>query len=196
MCAWSAGSTGVEHERLGRASLITPGHGDRSGPAVVISWTSDPEATQRCKGDPAHAKRKVDVEGWCRSCHYARRRHRRTLGRLAAVRRGFGLTPADLDALRGAQRGADGKLRCRCGRVIGRSKEPAVDHDHDCLLCGGKGCRRCVRGLLCSPCNVFLGYVGDRPEALIALAWHVVALPAQDVLRNLDRMSQRETDSR
>jgi hypothetical protein len=162
----------------------------------VISWTSDPEVTRPCKdagADRNHLKRKVDADGWCRNCHYARRRHRRSLGRLGAVRRRFGLSPADLEALRGAQRGADGKLRCRCGRVIGRSKEPAVDHDHGCPYCSGKGCRKCVRGFLCSPCNVVLGYVGDRPEALIALAWHVVSMPAQEVLRRLDKLSRDET---
>ncbi len=158
--------------------------------AVVISWTSDPDAVGPCKlagGDRNHAKRKVDSSGYCRTCHYGRRRRTRTLRRLSAVRAGFGLGPADLEALRRAQRGSDGKIHCRCGRVIGRTKEPAIDHWHGCPWCGGKGCRRCVRGLLCSPCNVFLGYVGDRPEALINLAWHVTTMPAQTVLRELDK---------
>lgn len=160
--------------------------------AVVTSWTSDPGTTGPCKlaaGDRLHVKRLVDSDGYCRSCHYARRKRRRTQRRLSAVRVGFGLSEADLIALRGAQRRGDGKIHCRCGRVIGRTKEPAIDHWHGCPWCGGKGCRRCVRGLLCSPCNVFLGYVGDRPEALITLAWHVTTMPAQAVLEALDKLS-------
>lgn len=167
--------------------------GQASGSAV------DPVVTgpKVCKGageDANHAKRKVGEDGWCHTCHYARKRRRRTQGRLSAVRRGYGLTEADLKALRGAQRSKrDGKVHCRCGRVIGVTKEPAVDHWHGCPWCGGKGCRRCVRGLLCQPCNVFIGYIGDRPEALIELAIHIVTMPAQDVLTALDRAATMDT---
>lgn len=59
----------------------------------------------------------------------------------------------------------------RC--AICRSPEPrgkgwAIDHDHKC--CPGKGacCGECVRGILCSPCNLALGLMGDDTEALRA----------------------------
>lgn len=161
---------------------------------MSTSWTSVPDPAV-CKGgakaEPPHlAQRKVDDAGWCRDCHYARKRRRRAQGRRSAVRRGYGLTDADLVALRGAQRGKDGKVHCRCGRVVGVTKEPNVDHWHGCPHCSGKGCRRCVRGLLCGPCNTFLGYIGDDPAALYALAWHVVARPAQWVLTTVPTMDE------
>lgn len=48
-----------------------------------------------------------------------------------------------------------------------------VDHDHAC--CDGlvKACGNCVRGLLCSPCNVALGAAQDNPDRLEALANYV-----------------------
>lgn len=32
-----------------------------------------------------------------------------------------------------------------------------VDHDHNCCPSSAKGCRRCIRGLLCPSCNKVLG---------------------------------------
>lgn len=42
-----------------------------------------------------------------------------------------------------------------------------VDHDHDHCP-AGKGCKDCVRSLLCSPCNQGLGYFKDDPRLLTA----------------------------
>lgn len=42
----------------------------------------------------------------------------------------------------------------------------SVDHDHSCCP-GIKTCGNCVRGLLCSSCNSFLGRVSDSAEPLI-----------------------------
>ncbi len=43
----------------------------------------------------------------------------------------------------------------------------AVDHDHSC--CPGRyTCGKCIRGLLCWPCNSFLGRVGDDLTQAIA----------------------------
>ena len=40
-----------------------------------------------------------------------------------------------------------------------------VDHDHSCCP-GKKSCGKCVRGLLCGPCNVLLGMSKERQELL------------------------------
>jgi hypothetical protein len=42
----------------------------------------------------------------------------------------------------------------------------AVDHNHDCCP-GTKTCGNCIRGLLCSSCNSFLGRVSDNAKPLI-----------------------------
>lgn len=41
-----------------------------------------------------------------------------------------------------------------------------VDHDHGCCS-GNASCGTCVRGLLCTPCNLLLGAAKDNPEVLL-----------------------------
>lgn len=140
----------------------------------------------RNAGDNApHRKRPEHKDGLCWSCWNDRRKRRRHQGRVSSVRRTFGWDEHELGALRDAQRGPDGRVRCPCGRAIDRKKEPAMDHSHR-LEAAGVPIRYTVRALLCQPCNVFIGRLGDRPEALIALAKVLVEFPAQDVLRKLD----------
>lgn len=63
------------------------------------------------------------------------------------------------------------KNRCACCG----SKKPGghgrwhVDHDHRCCKTKNKSCRKCVRALLCSRCNIVLGYVKDSIKILRAL---------------------------
>lgn len=40
-----------------------------------------------------------------------------------------------------------------------------MDHDHDCCK---RGCKGCVRGILCRSCNFVLGFAKDSREILIA----------------------------
>jgi hypothetical protein len=42
-----------------------------------------------------------------------------------------------------------------------------VDHDHRCCS-GTKSCGECVRGLLCSSCNMAIGYLQDDPAVIQA----------------------------
>jgi hypothetical protein len=151
--------------------------------------------TVECKaaaGDPNHAKRPIHGAeaddpcdcGYCHSCHYARKRHRRRQGRLGTVRRQFGLSEADLEALRASQRG-----RCAiCLRRVGVVKAGAVDHDHAI-----GNVREAVRGLLCSTCNRWLGHVRDDPGAGLRAAAYLIDPPAQKVLTTLDRLGQDES---
>lgn len=44
-----------------------------------------------------------------------------------------------------------------------------IDHDHSCCS-GVYGCKKCFRGVLCSPCNMVLGILKDDRGALLRAA--------------------------
>lgn len=94
---------------------------------------------------------------------YHNERYSRT-GWAAKVRR-YGLT---LDRFEGMLR-AQGGVCALCDQAPANGARLVVDHDHSCCpslpACGG-----CVRGLLCSNCNVGLGMFGDNPERLLRAA--------------------------
>lgn len=46
-------------------------------------------------------------------------------------------------------------------------KKLHVDHDHLCCS-GNESCGKCVRGLLCSKCNMGVGYFNDSIELLMS----------------------------
>lgn len=56
---------------------------------------------------------------------------------------------------------------CAICRAPFDGSTPCVDHDHACCP-SGSSCGRCVRGLLCSPCNKGLGNFADDPDRLMA----------------------------
>lgn len=92
---------------------------------------------------------------YCRACQRAYSRKR--------VIERHGLTIKEY-----AQMLARQDYRCyACGYTSDESLH--IDHDHSCCP-GPYGCRRCVRGLLCSHCNRILGLAGDRPDTLLKLA--------------------------
>lgn len=100
------------------------------------------------------------------------------------IERKYGITEAEYRALYAAQGG-----RCYiCRTATGRGRLLAVDHDH---RCGAghppeRGCRRCVRGLLCSgsqsanTCNRLIGIYGF--DALVRAIEYLRDPPARAVL--------------
>lgn len=86
--------------------------------------------------------------GWC-EYHYAPYRR-------------YKLTPDAYAALLESQGG-----RCAiCGTASSLEAGMHVDHDHGCCPSRKKSCGKCVRGLLCSACNLMLGYAKDDPDVL------------------------------
>ena len=74
-------------------------------------------------------------------------------------RRAHGLTADERDALIAAQHGL-------CA-ICRRPAQPLeIDHDH--RHCPGRyGCRQCVRGALCGPCNRGLGLLEANLERVV-----------------------------
>lgn len=81
---------------------------------------------------------------------------------LAQVRdRRYGLAHGQFETMLSDQNG-----RCAiCRTAFGGGLTAQVDHDHTCCP-GQKSCGRCVRALLCSPCNRAIGLFGDDPARL------------------------------
>ena len=98
----------------------------------------------------------------CATCHRERRKGLAEARRLAYVLKQYNLSPEQYEALRAPlRRNSKGQYICP---LCDRNQARCVDHDHDC--CSGKvSCGRCVRGLICSPCNKFLGHLRDDPSA-------------------------------
>ena len=100
----------------------------------------------------------------CATCHRARRTQASLARRLAYVATQYNLTGEQYLALLGRFEGLCWICRYRKGRQ--------VDHDHGC--CKGKtSCGACVRGILCGPCNKFLGLIRDNKEILGNGIWYL-----------------------
>lgn len=89
--------------------------------------------------------------------------------RSASLKRKFGITLAQYEALLDAQGGG-----CAvCSKTEGANgRRLAVDHDHSCCP-SQKTCGQCVRGLLCSTCNLHFGAIGDSLAHLEAMATYL-----------------------
>lgn len=88
------------------------------------------------------------------------------------------LTPQRYRALRDAQDGVCGI--CGRGNLRGWDAVPLfIDHDHVCCPDHRSACGRCVRGLLCSGCNGWLGELelwGWQPHSDELDWWEASAL--------------------
>lgn len=83
-------------------------------------------------------------------------RHRENM-----LRKNYGIGLQEWDDLFERQ----GGVCAICGQPSPTEKRLAVDHDH--AHCPGRtGCKGCVRGLLCQPCNHAIGFLSDSTELL------------------------------
>lgn len=92
--------------------------------------------------------------------------------------RNYGITQEQFDAMFEAQ----GK-RCKiCGRTTPGGTGAGgwhVDHDHACCSARKRSCGKCLRGILCSNCNVGIGNLQDDPEIILAALQYVLAYRAR-----------------
>jgi hypothetical protein len=118
-----------------------------------------PSTTRLACKDCGSTSRKVTRPGpRCYTCRQKARKAASLARRLTYVGSQYNLSPEEYQALTERYNGMCWMCRKRKGR--------AVDHDHGC--CPGKtSCGKCVRGFLCTICNVFLGRIGDSIQILI-----------------------------
>ena len=117
----------------------------------------------RAKGlppdDPRHG-RAVGYSHWgcrCEPCRAAWDEKYRGAARRSSLKKRYGITPEEYDAMLLAQGGACAS--CGDGQSEGGYRL-SVDHNHDT----GE-----VRGILCNGCNAALGHLKDDPQRILAL---------------------------
>lgn len=132
-----------------------------------------------CKECPASTKRPAPHPGpRCATHHRARRAATRAAARASYVERTYSITEEQYQALYEAQGGCC--YVCQRAKGTGQ-KRLSVDHDHTCCP-GNTSCGKCVRGLLCKPCNRdVLGHLRDDPEALQRAIDYLTNPPARRV---------------
>lgn len=99
---------------------------------------------------------------WCRECHAESTRSQRAANpekakvqaRESALRSKYGMSLEDYEVLYTQQGGV---CLC-CGAPPAEGQPLHVDHDHACCP-GQKTCGECVRGLLCTGCNLIVGKI-------------------------------------
>lgn len=141
---------------------------------------SSPRQVRRCidcEKEGVRTRRKAPYPGPRCSTHNRLYRRSQTAKRKSNhVQQTYNITETQYQQLLAAQGG-----QCYiCHRRPGR-KRLSVDHDHACCN-GPKSCGRCVRGLLCSTCNKYLGHIRDNPEAMARGAFYLDNPPAFVVL--------------
>jgi len=122
------------------------GHGNKQC-AHCGSWRPLDEFSRNRNTDKG-----ISYTNYCKTCTSLKLRVRR-----------MGLSLAQYDELFDSQ----GGVCAICNQpeeIFGRSL--SIDHDHSCCP-GTKACGKCVRGLLCTPCNTGIGMLRDSPETLL-----------------------------
>ncbi len=101
----------------------------------------------------------------CYTHHKIEERRRRMAAAARRVQTTYNLTDAQYQRLMAVQGGKCAICRRAGGNQNGDKgkRRLAVDHDHTCCP-GPTSCGRCVRGLLCGPCNDEMAHARDSPE--------------------------------
>jgi recombination endonuclease VII len=128
-------------------------------------------------GQPAKScKHKILPKGDCEICRKEYQDNYRKSITSSTYRRyrlkyRFNLTVEDVIRMLKKQ-----KNRCKlCRRVFGVF---VIDHDHGCCPTprngNRKSCGKCVRGLLCTPCNAMLGQISRAIKVGLNKVWRYI----------------------
>lgn len=108
------------------------------------------------------AKNVDGLRSECAACRRAHHSQNKEVHRARRTLAAFNITWEQRAQMLAEQGG-----RCMaCRRPDPGPKGWCIDHDHACCPEGGRSCGECIRGILCSRCNLTLGLVGDDPELL------------------------------
>ena len=115
----------------------------------------------------------------CASCHRLKKAERKNVTRERRWMMVYNLTAEQHAAVLAAQNG-----KCAiCQRSNGRSRALSIDHDHACCD-GPTSCGNCTRGILCRPCNSWLGWIRDSVEAAQRTVDYLINPVGRDILDN------------
>jgi hypothetical protein len=137
----------------------------------------------RCGQDKPASEFPGPSTAYCRPCHAAYARERRKINGgqdpdytwMLHMRR-YGLTPELFAELVMAQ---DGRCAICATDEPGGQGRWHVDHDHTCCGTRKSSCGRCIRGLLCSRCNIGIGNLRDDPAIIKAALDYVTEYRAR-----------------
>jgi Recombination endonuclease VII len=132
--------------------------------------------------DANHLKRPAPYPGpRCYTCWGVKEAQRKNNAHRAYVAKTYGVDKTFYDMLYEFQGG-----RCAlCRRATGASKRLANDHDHKCCP-GPVICGKCLRGLLCGPCNETIGRWSDDPEIFLRGFRYLTCPPARQLRNKLE----------
>lgn len=127
--------------------------GERSPGPPASSFTRNDDGLKKCTtcqewlAESEYTKHGSALDGLLSNCKVCVRVNR------------HGVTRTQWQAMMDAQGGT-----CQiCNGTSARAL--AIDHDHNCCP-GETSCGKCVRALLCGPCNIAIGLMRDNPEQL------------------------------
>lgn len=156
------------------------------------------EVKKPCCADCKSTSRKLVQTGArthrCVTCLRKKKLTRSESSHTRRMQAEYKLSPGEYKMLYEAQ----GGMCYTCGPWTGNrglSKRLSVDHDHSCCpkppICG-----KCIRGLICSPCNELIGRVGDSAghafERLQAYVDYLKNPPAQPLLNEIRKKKTSE----
>jgi len=133
-------------------------------------WRHNPREERQCVVCGAETTHRRRETIYC--SHNCAEKQRRSTGRGKAASRKHTLKrfhQLTLEAYEQMVKDQDGRCAI-CGSPSPGAHGWQVDHDHRCCPSRSRGCGRCVRGLLCGPCNLGLGQFADDPVRLEAAA--------------------------